>query len=165
LVAERLNSPLQVNRVVGAVLDKGSFGFGVPVGGVLTELRKIYPKSTLESCKKFAPTSTFTKQLQDCLHSDEWKRMDMMRNLLVHRIVPGRTIRLSTHRDLPDSIDLDQWFEGDVTRIYGGVGLPEPKWTFELDANCLVRQRDWIDKSIDGISERLTELAKDNGLG
>ena len=70
MVAERLNSPLQVNRVVGAVLDKGSFGFGVPVGGVLTELRKIYPKSTLESCKKFAPTSTFTKQLQDCLHSD-----------------------------------------------------------------------------------------------
>jgi hypothetical protein len=94
-----------------------------------------------------------------------WKRMDMMRNLLVHRIVPGRTIRLSARRDLPDSIDLDQWFEGDVTRIYGRVGLPEPKWTFELDANCLVMQMDWIDKSIDGISERLTELAKDNGLG
>jgi hypothetical protein len=85
--------------------------------------------------------------------------IDALRNLLVHRIVPGRSIQLSNSREIPHGIDLDQWWEGDMTRIYGGCGFPEPKRVFDLDANCLVRERDWVDNTIDGLAKQLTELA------
>lgn len=83
-------------------------------------------------------------------------------NLLVHRIVPPRIVELST---LPDRIELDLWFHGDVSRIYSGRGLPEPKEVFALDANCLVREGDWIGGILDGLAEELTDLASGNGLG
>jgi hypothetical protein len=150
---------------VGSVLDPSYFGYGTPVNGVFTQLRKISPESTLLSYEKFAATSSFAQQLRDCWDSDERKLMDKIRNLLVHRVVPGRSIRMSTIGDLPHKIDLDQWYEGDMTRIHGGSGLREPTRAFELDDNCLVRQRDWIDKSIEGLAEHLTDLAKANGLG
>ena len=143
---------------VGAALDPVLFHFGTPVSGTLTKLKGIYPKSTLESYKAFAPTSAFTNQLRDCLDSDEYRLIDAMRNLLVHRVVPGRSIRGSSHTEIPHGIDLDQWYKGDVSRIYGGA-FPEPRWVFELDSNCLVRQRDWIENAIDGLAKQLTELA------
>jgi hypothetical protein len=143
---------------VGAALDPVLFHFGTPVHSTLKKLKGIYPKSTLESYMAFAPDSAFTNQLADCLGSDEYRLSDAMRNLLVHRFVPGRSIRLSTHRrNIPDGIDLDLWYKGDVSRIYGGT-FPEPPWEFDLDANCLVRQRDWIDNTIDGLAKQLTEL-------
>lgn len=141
---------------VGAALDPVLFPFGTPLSGTLTKLKRIYPKSTLESYRAFAPTSAFTNHLRDCLDSDEYRLIDAMRNLLVHRVVPGRSIRLGGN--IPHGIDLDQWWEGDVTRIYGGSGFPEPKRVFELDVNCLVRQRDWIENAVDGLSKNLTEL-------
>jgi hypothetical protein len=150
---------------VGSVFDSGAFSFGIPVSGVFKQLRSICPASTLQPFEKFAPASAFTTQLRNCLDSDEWRLMDKMRNLLVHRVVPGRTIRISMIGDFPHKIDLDQWYEGDMTRIHGGTGLREPTWAFELDNNCLVRQRDWIDKSIEGLAEHLTDLAKANSLG
>ncbi len=150
---------------VGAMLDPDAFGLGIPFNGILKQLRKIGPRSTLESYTKFADSSEFTKQLQHFLASKECKLIDMMRNLLVHCVVPGRTIPLSTHGDFPHCIDRDQWYEGDMTKIYGGVGLPEPGSTFQLDENCLARQRDWIENAIDGLVGELTALAKTNGLG
>lgn len=149
---------------VGEVLDPDSFVFGASVSSRLEQLGKINPKKTLESYTAFAQNSEFTERFGDCLDSNEYKLIGMMRNLLVHRIIPGRTIRLSTIGDFPHVIDLDQWYEGDMARIHGGSGLPEPKWTFELDAKCLVRQRDWIDNSIDRLACELTELAKARGL-
>jgi hypothetical protein len=150
---------------VGSLFDPLAFNFGIPVSGVFKKLRSIYPVSTLQAFEKFAPTSAFTTELRDCLDSGEWRLMEKMRNVLVHRVVPGRIVRISMVGDFPHKIDLDQWYEGDMTRIYGGSGFPEPTWAFELDDNCLVRQRDWIDKSIEGLAEHLTDLAKANGLG
>jgi hypothetical protein len=37
-------------------------------------------------------------------------------------------------------------------------GFPEPKPVFDLDANWLVRQRDWIENAIDELAKHLTEL-------
>jgi hypothetical protein len=147
---------------VGSVLCRGYFGNGMPVNHVFTQLRRISPETTLQSYEKFVATSLFTKQLRDCWDSDERKLMEKMRNLLVHRIVPGRIIPAG---DTPHAIDLEQWFEGDMTRVYGGSDLPESKLKFELEDSCLAKKRDWIDKSIAGLAEQLTELAKANGLG
>jgi hypothetical protein len=144
---------------VGAAVDPAFFRFGTLDRGTFKHLKRICPKETLKSYETFAPTSAFTKQLRGCLDSDEYSLIDALRNLLVHRIVPGRSIQLSNSREIPPGIDLDQWWEGDMTRIYGGCGFPEPKRVFDLDANCLVRERDWVDNTIDGLAKQLTELA------
>jgi hypothetical protein len=96
----------------------------MPVNHVFTQLRRISPETTLQSYEEFAATSLFTKQLRDCWDSDERKLMEKMRNLLVHRIVTGRIIPAG---DIPHAIDLEQWFEGDMTRVYGESDLPESK--------------------------------------
>lgn len=147
---------------VGAAVDPVLFRFGTPVRGTFKHLKRICPKETLKSYETSAPTSAFTKQLRGCLDSDEYNLIDALRNLLVHRLVPGSSIRLSNNREIPHGIDLDQWWEGDMTRIYGGCGFPEPKRVFELDANCLLRQRDWIENAIDGLSKKFTELTLAN---
>ena len=49
-----------------------------------------------------------------------------------------------------------------MTRIRGGCGFPEPKRVFELDANCLLRQQNWIENAIDGLSKKFTELTLAN---
>jgi hypothetical protein len=88
-----------------------------------------------------------------------------MRNLLVHRLIPGRAIFISTapERVSPHSIDLDTWHDGEVSRLYGG-SFPSQKRVLELDDNCLSRQRDWIDRSIDSLSQELSKLATTKGL-
>jgi hypothetical protein len=151
---------------IGSVLDPANFTFGIPQSGKLTKLRSINPKATRKAYGSFAPRSAFTNQLQDFLDSDEYTLLDSMRNLLVHRMIPGRTISLSTKSRsvLPHSINLDMWYDGEVYRLYGGVGLPEPKQIFALDEDCLSKQRDWIDRSIDRLSQELCRLASARGL-
>jgi hypothetical protein len=150
---------------IGSVLDPANFTFGIPHNGKLTKLRSIKPKATRDAYGSFAPSSAFTKQLQDFLDSDEYKLLDSMRNLLVHRMIPGRIARISTvpGTDFPHMIDLDLWHDGEVNRLYGG-SFPPQKRVFELDDDCLSRQRDWIDRCIDGLSQELSKLATAKGL-
>jgi hypothetical protein len=144
---------------VGAVLDPVSFPAGIPVNDTLSDLRQINPTSTLKSYKVFASNSEFTKELQASLFSDKYTKTNKIRNLLLHRLTPGRTILLSTHTDLPHRLDLDLWFSGDLKGIYGGSGIPESKLVFDLPPDCLTIERDWVDKTIDGLAGQLTELA------
>lgn len=85
---------------VGAVLYPNGFDFGQPKNRVLENLKKIGPESAHKSYQQFAPNSDFTIGLRELLGSDKYKMLEMMRNLLLHRIHPGRTIRLSTHTSL-----------------------------------------------------------------
>ena len=147
---------------VGSVLDPANFTLGIPYNGHMTELWKIDPKNTRIGYNSFEPQSAFTKQLQDFLDSNEYKLISSMRNLLVHRMVPGRTIRISAP-NASHSIDLDLWYDGDVYRFYGGTFSPQ-KRVFELDGDCLSRERDWIDISIHDLSEELSQLAAAKGL-
>jgi hypothetical protein len=146
---------------LGAVLDPSNFKFAIPEKGWLKELPKIGPERTLKSYKAFAPNSKFTEQLHDCLNSTEYKVIAMMRNLLVHRVAPGRIRQLSSNLDV---MDLDVWFKGEVSRFYT-TNLPAPESVFEVDDDCLARERDWIDNSIDGLAKELAELAKAKSLG
>lgn len=150
---------------VGSVLDPATFALGIPQSRQLTKLRRINPEATRNAYGSFAPTSAFTKQLQDFLDSNDYKLIDSMRNLLVHRLIPGRTISVSAllARGLPHSIDLDTWYDGEVDRLYGGSFAPQ-KRVFKLDDNCLSRQRDWLDQSIDSLSKELSNLATAKGL-
>lgn len=150
---------------VGYVLGPANFTFGMPQNGQLAKLRRISPKETVNAYSLFELHSAFTKQLQDFLDSDEYKLLDSMRNLLVHRLIPGRTISVSTvpGRAASHLIGLDTWYDGEVNRLYGGSFSPQ-KREFELNDNCLLRQRDWLDASIYKLSEELSKLATTKGL-
>src|SRR5262249_25723807 len=104
---------------IGCVLAPQNFKLGMPENGKLKKLWKIDSKETLNAYRSFEPHSSFTKQLQGFLGSKEFKLISSMRNLLVHRMVPGRTIRVSTVPgvDLPHEIDLDTWYDGDAFRL------------------------------------------------
>ena len=145
---------------IGSVLDPTNFPLAIPQSGHLTELWKIDPKKTRNGYGLFEPNSPFTKRLGDFLDSDEYKLISSMRNLLVHRIIPGRTISIATApgRVTSHLIDLDLWFDGDVYRSYGG-SFPPQRRVFELDDNCLSKQRDCLDVSIHDLSEELSQLA------
>jgi len=147
---------------VGSVLDSANFPLVTLSNNVMTELRKINPKKTKTAYNSFAPQSPFTKRLQVLLDSNEYELISSMRNLLVHRMVPGLTIQLqptgATH-----AIDLDLWYDGEVRRCYGGA-LPPAKRMFDLDDACLSTQRNWIDDSIHDLSEELSQFAATKGL-
>jgi hypothetical protein len=151
--------------LIGSVLDPGNFPFAIPQSDRLTKLKKITPKATLGSYNTFEPNAVFTRQLQAFLDSNEYKLISDMRMLLEHRLVPGRTISisLSPGKDHTHLIDLDTWYDGDVCRLYGGSFPPQGR-VFELDGNCLFRQRDWLDVSIHQLSEELCQLAAAKGL-
>jgi len=91
---------------IGSVLDPANFLLGKPRNNLMTELWKIDPKKTLIAYNSFGPQSAFTKRLQDFLDSNEYKLINSMRNLLVHRMVPGITIR-PLARSAAHAIDLD----------------------------------------------------------
>ena len=147
---------------IGSVLHPVNFAFGIPQSGQLTKLKKITPKETLGSYNTFEPRAAFTSQLQAFWDSDEYKLIRDMRMLLEHRMVPGRTILVQAP-NASHSIDLDIWYDGDVYRLYGG-SFPPTRRMFELDDNCLSRQRDWLDVSIHDLSEKLGQLAATKGL-
>jgi hypothetical protein len=147
---------------IGSVLDPVNFPFGIPQSGHLTKLKKINPKETLDSYNRFEPNAAFTRQLQAFWDSNEYKLISAMRILLEHRIIPGRTIR-PLAPNVSHSIDLDIWYDGDVYRLYGGSFPPSGR-VFELDDNCLSKQRDWLDVSIHDLSEKLGQLAAAKGL-
>jgi hypothetical protein len=146
----------------------GSYFIAVAVGRATYDanlnLKTIRPGKTWKLFEQFAPADDFTLRLARCLDSQDYKRLDAMRNMLVHRLVPGRNIQASTHTDQPDVIDLAQWFEGDMSRIGDGVGLPQSPLTFSLEPDALFKVRDWIDKELEGLSSALCALASAHGL-
>jgi hypothetical protein len=147
---------------IGSVLDPTDFPLAIPQNGHLTELWRIDPKKARNGYNLSEPNSAFTKRLEDFLNSDEYKLVSAMRSLLVHRIIPGRTILIQAP-NASHVIDLDIWYGGDVYRLYGGSSPPTRRM-FELDDNCLSKQRDWLDVSIHQISEELSQLAVAKGF-
>ena len=144
-----------------------SYYLGVAVDGskfdIKKRLKKIKPGEVRNSFEGFAPTETFTLALTDCLESPEFTLIKAIRNLLLHSVAPGRTIRVF-RPDLPDIIDLELWYEGDWSRAMGGVGIPEPSLKFSLEPNALNKQRDWIDGQLGLLSTALCDLASAHGL-
>jgi hypothetical protein len=79
-----------------------------------------------------------------------------MRNVLLHRFDPGRTVSLNPSR--PHLIDLDLWYDADWTRAQGGT-VPESRLKFSLDPDALIKLRDWIDEQLTSLSSGLCSLA------
>jgi hypothetical protein len=128
-------------------------------------LRSIDPKHTGDYFSKFSPTSAFTTTLSNLLQSPEYEKLDI-RNVLAHRIIPGRTLSLTNvpGRYLPDSWNLDQWLQGDWSNAGPGVGNPPPKKELLLEPIGLVNMRDWLAERFQLLGKELTLLATKHGL-
>jgi hypothetical protein len=142
-----------------------SFCFGAYFVG--TALRKsgfdpnpdlvfVSPKKTLKCFRNFYFNSPFTKTLRRCMWSDEYGTISAIRNMLSHRLSPGRTIRpmVDIH-----SWNLDLWHEGDWSNAGGGVGKPLPKKEFSIGSQTLTELRDWLDRQLEMLGKTLESLA------
>jgi len=81
------------------------------------KLRGIDPERTLSCFSVLDSNSPFTQALQRCIRSQEYKTTTAIRNMLSHRITPGRTYRPMVSRQ---SWNLDQWHEGDWSKAVRG---------------------------------------------
>jgi hypothetical protein len=144
----------------------GSYYLGVGIDGkkfnINKKRRKITPEAVLESFKNFAPTDKFTVDLEKSMDSPKRVVIKAMRNMLLHSVDPGRTIRLDPKA--PHIIDLDQWYKGDWRRVWGGSNLPAPMLKFTLEPDALIKQRDWIEGQLDLLSTDLCNLASAHGF-
>jgi hypothetical protein len=85
---------------VAAVIDSTRFS-------VNKNPREISPKAVSACFKALDSTHGFTTASSACLSSRNFDLLRAMRNMLLHRLQPGRTIQLGT--SAPDEIDLDLW--------------------------------------------------------
>ena len=152
-----------------------SFCFGAYfIGTVLSpshfepnpKLRCMDPKLTRNCFEKFATNSAFTKALKTSIDSQEYRTISAVRNMLSHRIIPGRIINASTRAgvDLPDSWNLDQWHEGDWSSEGPGISKPPPKIEFLLESKSLIELRDWSEQQLELLGKNLQSLAASKGL-
>jgi hypothetical protein len=145
----------------------GSYYVGVGIDGkkfpINKKRRTITAEAVLQSFKNFAPTDQFTVYLEKSMNSRERVVIKAMRNMLLHTVDPGRTIR-PLRPDAPHIIDLDQWYKGDWRRAWGGSNLPQPALKFALEPNALIKQRDWINEQLETLSTSLCDLASAHGL-
>ena len=126
------------------------------------KLWHIDPKKTLSCFRHFYTNSPFTKALRQCIWSQQYGTINAVRNMLSRRIVPGRIINATTRPgvDLPDSWNLDQWFEGDWSNEGPGVGKPPPKREFLLESRSLIELRDWLEQELELLGKTLQNLAQ-----
>jgi hypothetical protein len=130
------------------------------------KLRCINPQNTLNRFKNYCANSPFTKALQTCISSQEYRDIAAVRNVLSHRINPGRSIHFTT-APLPspaNSWNLDQWVEGEWSNAGPGVGNPPPKKEISLEPKMLNGFRDWLDQQLELLSKELQSLADFHGL-
>jgi hypothetical protein len=121
------------------------------------KLREIDPERTLSCFSVLDSNSPFTQALRRCIRSQEYKTTTAIRNMLSHRITPGRTYRpMVSHQ----SWNLDQWHEGDWGRTVPGG----PQEEFEIQTKSLIDLRDWTDQQLDLLGKELKSLADSKGL-
>jgi hypothetical protein len=123
------------------------------------KLRSINSRRTRECFEIFDGNSAFTKALGETLDSEEYETIDI-RNMLSHRIIPGRTIRAMVDRHL---WNLDMWFEGDWSNVGPGIVQP-PKKQFYLESKSLIELRDWSDHQLAVLGNELESVAASHGL-
>jgi hypothetical protein len=102
----------------------------------------------------------------ECIWSQKYDIISASRNMLSHRIIPGRTVSLSTRPgvDRPDAWNLHQWSEGDWSNEGPGVGKLPPKREFLLESKSLIELRDWLDQHLEQLGKKLQSLAASKGL-
>jgi hypothetical protein len=140
---------------VGAVIDSTKFN-------VNKKPRDIVAKEVSARFNDLDPADGFTLALSACLSSSEFQLLTAMRNMLLHTLHPGRSVRV-LNPSAPHEIDLDLWRGGDWSRAQGGT-LPESKLKFLLTSDALIKQRDWIDGQLESLSLALPALAAKRGL-
>jgi hypothetical protein len=140
---------------VGAVIDSAKFN-------VNKNPRGIVPKEVSARFNALDPTDGFTLALSACLSSSEFQLLTAMRNMLLHRLHPGRSVRVF-NPSAPHEIDLDLWHDGDWSRAQGGT-MPQSKLKFLLGSDALIKLRNWIDGQLGSLSLALSALAGKRGL-
>jgi hypothetical protein len=68
----------------------------------LQQIENVNPSTVQEKFNKYYKNEPITKYIQEILISNERKEDKKIRNTLIHRTMPGRTIRLSTNKAIPD---------------------------------------------------------------
>jgi hypothetical protein len=121
------------------------------------KLREIDPERTLSCFSVLDSNSPFTQALRRCIRSQEYKTTTAIRNMLSHRITPGRTYRPMVSLQL---WNLDQWHEGDWSRAIPGG----PQEEFQIETKSLIDLRNWVDKQLELLGEQLQNLAVSKGL-
>lgn len=66
------------------------------------QIQNVSPTMLRDKFKKYYKNDPITKYLDELLDSNEYKNLNKIRNTLIHRTMPGRSISLSTHRKIPD---------------------------------------------------------------
>jgi hypothetical protein len=130
------------------------------------KLLLIDPKHTLKCFKHYCANSPFTRALQTCTHSQEYRDITAVRNMLSHRINPGRSIHFTTAPlpGQPNSWNLDQWYDGNWSNAGPGVGIPPPKREISLEPKVLNELRDWLDQQLELLGSELEILVAHHGL-
>ncbi len=82
--------------------------------------------------------------------------------MLSHRFTPGRILRPMV--DI-QSWDLNVWYEGDWSSTASGVKKSPRKKAFQIETKSLIDLRDWVDKQLELLGEKLQNLAVSKGLG
>jgi hypothetical protein len=125
------------------------------------DLLFVTPKKTLKYFRNLYSNSPFTKMLRRCIWSQDYRTISAIRNMLSHRLSPGRTIRpmMDMH-----SWNLDQWYEGEWSSVGEGVGKPMAEKEFQIESKSLTGLRDWLHRQLELLGKRLQSLAAGRGL-
>lgn len=83
--------------VIASIVDAQNFPIRTPA-----DMRSINPENTARQFATAFPAELITTALQQMLNEQNFKDWKEIRNILVHRAAPGRTILLSTRRTLND---------------------------------------------------------------
>jgi hypothetical protein len=125
---------------VGALVDPSAFAIDTAEAQ-----RSVDPKATAEAYSSSFPTDPFTSSLNSLLSDQSWRDLKDLRNVLVHRAAPGKTLFRtvgSGPATPPDQLRL------------GDFHLPD----VDFDARVTGVRREWVARFLDTFCRGLDEF-------
>jgi hypothetical protein len=71
------------------------------------QIQNVSPTMLRDKLKKYYKNEPITEYLGEIVASTEYQNLNKIRNTLIHRTMPSRTINLSTDRKIPDTWMID----------------------------------------------------------
>jgi len=114
-----------------------------PIEFPLTQksIERVKPSIVRDKFSKNYETEQITKYITEILTSSEYKESKKIRNTLIHRTMPSRTIQLSTERAIPDL-----WMIGENIPTDEQLTASRRYWYSQVISNIMDKTIEFTDK-------------------
>ena len=123
---------------IASMLDSQNFPIKTP-----SDMKSITPKKTAKQFKEAFPRESITTALNKIVTAQEFREWKEIRNILAHRVAPGRVIYLST--------------KGSSRAALWETGI-------QLDKNTTASRREWLARTMNALLREADGFTKDHFL-